>query len=84
VCVCIYIKVLSHTDIHHVTQHPNKKIKLHLFEPIFKMILSKSRVPQLLFTSCSVNNASFSKIIIRNIQHKQKSVPELRGISHLV
>ncbi|PKC15747.1 hypothetical protein RhiirA5_348678 [Rhizophagus irregularis] len=43
------------------------------------MILSKSRVPQLLFSSCSVNNASFSRIIIRNIQNKQKSVPEPRG-----
>ncbi|GBC03043.1 hypothetical protein RclHR1_04960007 [Rhizophagus clarus] len=43
------------------------------------MILSKIRVPQLLFSSCSVNNASFSKIIIRNFQSKQKSVPKPRG-----
>lgn len=39
------------------------------------------RIPQLLFSSSySVNNASFSRIIIRNIQNKQKSVPEPRGI----
>ncbi|RIA90551.1 IGR protein motif-domain-containing protein [Glomus cerebriforme] len=43
------------------------------------MILFKSRIPQQLLSSCLVNKANLSKIIIRNIQNKQKSVPGPRG-----
>ncbi|CAI2163123.1 14762_t:CDS:2 [Funneliformis geosporum] len=46
------------------------------------MILLKNQFPQLLFISCLTKKFYLSlgnKLIIRNIQNKQKSVPEPRG-----